>query len=88
MLRNQENHWEINVLMMPWGIIKIIMEPVKMKISDGPCPEKGLPDRTAPGAVAFTTGRRGLPGLGTRIFEATPLWRPRAGRRSHRQTVK
>ena len=62
--------------------------PSKMNISDGPCPEKGLRVRTAPGAGAFATGRRGLPSVGTRIFEATSLWRPRAWRRSHRQTVQ
>ena len=50
-----------------------------MNIFDGPCSEKGLRVRTAPGAGAFATGRRGLPGVGTHIFEAMPSWRPPGG---------
>ena len=50
-----------------------------MNIFDGLCPEKELRVRTAPGAGAFTTGRRGLPGVETHIFEATPSWRPPGG---------
>ena len=50
-----------------------------MNIFDGPRYKKRVHAPTAPGAGALATGRRGLPSVGTRIFTATPSWRPPGG---------
>ena len=47
-----------------------------MNIFDGPRYKKRVHAPTAPGAGTLATGRRGLPSVGTRIFTATPSWRP------------
>ena len=48
----------------------------KMNNFDGPRHKKRAHAGTAPGAGALATGRRGLPSVETRIFTATPSWRP------------